>query len=83
MYPHGDGLDNTSGSPHCLPNQRTLLCRLWTTLMQAGELLHLADNFEDEDATRVFVCHQSPVDEGYMSQLASRLKVRTANSVVS
>ena len=43
--------------------------------MQVGELLQLADSFDDEDATRVFVCHQSPVDEGFMSQLASRLKV--------
>ncbi|EDQ87368.1 uncharacterized protein MONBRDRAFT_33450 [Monosiga brevicollis MX1] len=46
----------------------------WSTLMQVGELVQLADKYATNDEIRIFLCNESPAYQGYMAQLASKLK---------
>eukprot|EP00043_Microstomoeca_roanoka_P029560 m.22299 g.22299 ORF g.22299 m.22299 type:complete len:523 (+) comp9285_c0_seq1:108-1676(+) len=51
--------------------------KLWTTLLQVGELIDLADKAaqeEGDDITRILITYQNPAHCPYISKLAKRIK---------
>lgn len=46
---------------------------MWTTALQIGELVELANSVYDASETRVLVTHASPGREGLLAQLALTL----------
>lgn len=50
---------------------------MWTTALQIGELVELANNCYDPSETRVLITHASPGREGLLAQLALTLHVST------
>jgi hypothetical protein len=49
---------------------------MWTTALQIGELVELANNYYDPTETRVLITHASPGREGLLAQLALTLHVK-------
>ncbi|KAI7896894.1 uncharacterized protein EV154DRAFT_491156 [Mucor mucedo] len=63
LFDNGEGTDTIAGG----------LGVMWTTALQIGELVELANSVYDTSETRVLVTHASPGREGLLAQLALTL----------
>ncbi|KAI8983613.1 hypothetical protein BDB01DRAFT_791440 [Pilobolus umbonatus] len=63
LFDNGEGTDTIAGG----------LGVMWTTTLQIGELVELAESVYDPSETRVLVTHASPGREGLLAQLALTL----------
>ncbi|KAI7908186.1 uncharacterized protein BX663DRAFT_464795 [Cokeromyces recurvatus] len=64
LFDNGEGTDTIAGG----------LGVMWTTALQMGELVELAQSVYDPTETRVLVTHASPGREGLLAQLALTLQ---------
>ncbi|KAI9483346.1 MAG: hypothetical protein EXX96DRAFT_499422 [Benjaminiella poitrasii] len=64
LFDNGEGTDTIAGG----------LGVMWTTALQIGELVELAQSVYDPTETRVLVTHASPGREGLLAQLALTLQ---------
>ncbi|TVY59107.1 Uncharacterized protein LCER1_G000639 [Lachnellula cervina] len=62
--------DNGEGRTTIAGGQGTM----WTTLLQMGELVDVANRVYDPTETRIFITHASPAREGLLNQLSVTLK---------
>jgi hypothetical protein len=70
LFDNGEGTDTIAGGGGVM----------WTTALQIGELVELAQQVYDPSETRVLVTHASPGREGLLAQLALTLHVRKHTS---
>jgi hypothetical protein len=73
LFDNGEGTDTIAGG----------LGVMWTTALQIGELVELAQQVYDPSETRVLVTHASPGREGLLAQLALTLHVSIDAAVVN
>lgn len=71
LFDNGEGTDTIAGG----------LGVMWTTALQMGELVELAQQVYDPSETRVLVTHASPGREGLLAQLALTLHVRNIKAL--
>ncbi|KAI8967753.1 hypothetical protein BDF20DRAFT_829154 [Mycotypha africana] len=64
LFDNGEGMDTIAGG----------LGMMWTTALQIGELVELAESVYDPTETRMLVTHASPGREGLLAQLALTLQ---------
>lgn len=65
LFDNGEGAETIAGG----------MGVMWTTTLQIGELVELANTVYDPTETRVLVTHASPGREGLLAQLALTLQV--------